>query len=146
REATAIHRRVVSTLLGDERAALLTQVLRVPGTLQFKNPEHPFLCRLLLDNASPIPPYPMRTVQAVIDSLSVFQGSKGASKEHPQRETAAEQPSQHWRDELSGVPEGQRNAAAASIVGAILRRLPEDLWNTAGWGGLKEWNRRNGVP
>src|SRR4051794_4065717 len=57
RAATAIHRRMVSALLGDEHAALLTQVLRVPCTLQFKTPESPFLCLLLLDNARTFLPY-----------------------------------------------------------------------------------------
>ena len=49
-------RRIVDNraLGGDENAVLLTQVLRVPGAYQFKDPRAPFLCRLLLDNAATI--------------------------------------------------------------------------------------------
>src|SRR5256885_5592771 len=43
--AEAVNRRLVRALRGDENAALLTQVLRVPGTFQFKDPARPFLCR-----------------------------------------------------------------------------------------------------
>jgi len=42
--------------------------------------------------------------------------------------------------------EGERNVTAASLAGKILGRLPEELWETAGWGGLKEWNSRNQAP
>src|SRR5207244_1779665 len=48
---------LVRALRGDENAVLLTQLLRVPGYYQFKTPEHPFLCRLLLDRSGTIPPY-----------------------------------------------------------------------------------------
>lgn len=41
-----------------------------------------------------------------------------------------------WRHGLAGVPEGERNVTATSLVGKIVGRLPEDLWETAGWGGL----------
>src|SRR5207248_2751636 len=50
-EAEALNRRLVRAIQGDPNATLLTQLLRVPGTLQFKVPVHPFLCRLLIDNA-----------------------------------------------------------------------------------------------
>src|SRR5439155_14050011 len=60
---------------------------------------------------------------------------------------AAELPERpRWREGLAGVPEGLRNATAASLAGKILGRLPEELWETAGWGGLKEWNGRNAGP
>jgi hypothetical protein len=51
-----------------------------------------------------------------------------------------------WVAGRAGVPEGQRNTTAASVIGIILCRLPVALWETAGWGGLKEWNGRNNVP
>ncbi len=147
REAVALNHRLVSLLGGDENAVHLTQVLRVPCTLQFKEPSHPFLCRLLLDNASTIPPYDLTTVRSVLDAWDVLH--RVWRREGPGRTTKdagmGEQPS--WRQNvLDGVPEGRRNAAAASIVGGILGRLPEYLWETAGWGGLKEWNQRNVVP
>lgn len=144
RDGEALNRRLVSHLRGDDRASLLTQVLRVPGTLQFKDPRRPFLCRLLLDNTSTIEPYPLPLVHRLL-----------ASRE-PELKAGAEvlggQPhiggggTKSWRAGLRGVAVGQRNATAASIAGGILCRLPEDLWETAGWGGMKEWNQRNQVP
>ncbi len=38
------------------------------------------------------------------------------------------------------VPVGQRNDAATRFVGHVLNALPTKLWQTAGWGALKEWN------
>ncbi len=40
----------------------------------------------------------------------------------------------------STVPEGGRNASAAKYIGKILRDLSSDLWPTAGWTAVKEWN------
>ncbi len=145
--AAALNRRLVSLLRGDLNAVLRTQVLRVPVTFQFKDPEHPFLCQLLLDNASTIPPYDLTTVQSVLDAREVIE--EAGSKVRAERASAAaaavqKRPSQP--NGLGGVPEGRRNVTAASIVGGIVGRLPEYLWETAGWGGLKEWNQRNPVP
>ena len=145
RDAEAVNRRLVCSLRGDENASLLTQVLRVPGTLQFKDPQHPFLCRLLTDNASQIPPYDLDTVRGVLDAAEVFRGGGGSAKAGRPGPNVPDQ-SRRWRERLAGVPEGRRNAAAASVVGGILARLPEDFWDTAGWGGLKEWNARNTTP
>ncbi len=145
REAGALNHRLVSLLGGDANAVLLTQVLRVPCTLQFKGPS-PFLCRLLSDNAASIPPYDLTTVRSVLDAWEVFHGTGRRDEPAPAPPNAAEggQPPRRQL-ELDGVPEGRRNATAASIVGAILGRLPEHLWETAGWGGLKEWNQKNAV-
>src|SRR5262249_24106789 len=74
RDAVALNLRLVHVLHGDENAALLTQVLRVPGTFQFKDPEHPFLCRLLLDNATAIAPYALSVVRRVLDTWEEFHG------------------------------------------------------------------------
>jgi hypothetical protein len=142
RTAEALHRRLVRALRGDPYAALLTQLLRVPGTLQFKDPSRPFLCRLLLDNAPTIPPYSLAAVQAALDAWEARQAGPGA--ESTAAGTHATEPV--WQQGLNGVGEGQRNVTATSLVGKILSRLSEDLWETAGWGGLKEWNRRNAVP
>ncbi len=147
REAAALNTRLVSALQGDENAALLTQVLRVPGTFQWKDPEHPFLCRLLIDNAGTIPPYELQAVRSVLDAWEVFHAAeKKAKPEQAVPGSGTGQQPSRWREGLNGVPEGQRNAVATSIVGAILGRLPEELWETAGWGGLKEWNGRNSSP
>lgn len=142
REAEAIHRHLVRALKGDPHAALLTQLLRVPGTYQYKDPSRPFLCRLLLDNAPAIPPYPLTTVRAALAAWEAR--SPGPAVEPSRRSPNCDEPG--WRVGLGGVGEGRRNATAASLVGKVLGRLPEELWETAGWGGLKEWNLRNDGP
>ena len=148
RTAAALNRRLVSLLRGDENAALLTQVLRVPNTYQFKDPRHPFLCRLLLDNADTIVPYDVQAVASVLDAWEVFNGKqeKPATERTPSGDDRTKRTPRECGDALKGVLEGQRNATAASIIGGIIGRLPEYLWETAGWGGLKEWNQRNPTP
>lgn len=142
-DAVALNRRLVAILQGDENAVLLTQVLRVPGTLQFKDPAHPFLCRLLIDNAAAVAPYSLNAVRGVLDTWEVFHGTKDTTAKPARTDAGEAQPTSRWREGLGGVPEGQRNATATSVIGSILSRLPEELWETAGWGGLKEWNGRN---
>lgn len=146
-EAILVNRRLVRVLKGDENAVLLTQLLRVPSTFQFKDPEHPFLCRLLLNNAAAIAPYDLATVRSTLDTWERKHGMPRGdeSKDRTPVASGGEQPSR-WRVGLAGVPSGQRNATATSLIGKILYRLPEDLWETAGWGGLKEWNQRNDLP
>jgi hypothetical protein len=168
--AEDLNRRLVRVLSGDPNAALLTQVLRVPGTRQFKDPSRPFLCRLLLDRSASIPPYPLSRVQSTLDAWEVFYGT--ADEQLPQQEGLNANPSggggvpavgsrrdrlqsglngksrapDWWQEVLAGVPEGQRNSSAARVAGGILGRLPEAFWELAGWGGLKEWNARNALP
>ncbi len=135
--ALDVNRRLVRRLHGDRNAALLTQLLRVPGTLQFKVPSSPFLCRLLLDNASVIPPHPLSAIRAAVGNVSPEPSNGG--------DTTATDSQPQWRQGLAGAAEGARNVTAASLAGKILGRLPEELWDAAGW-GLKEWNSRNVVP
>src|SRR5207237_6761818 len=81
------------------------------------------------------------------DAWDVFHESEKEDRSLPSTSGAdATQESSQQPNGLGGVPEGRRNATAAAIVGGILGRLPEYLWETAGWGGLKEWNQRNCVP
>ena len=145
-EAEALNRRLVAILRGDPNAALLTQCLRVPGTYQFKDPTRPFLCRLLLDFSGVLPVHDLARVRTLLDAHEVYYEDPGAEEQHVRPPTHAESPKSRWRDYLRGVPEGQRNTAGASIIGSILYRLPEELWDTAGWGGLQEWNKQNAVP
>ncbi len=146
-KAETLNRRLVRVLRGDPNAALLTQVLRVPGFFQFKDPAHPFLCRLLIDNGGTIAPYDVALVEGILDTWDAAHGA-----EPPAGPTASSQRPRggdgtpRWGEGLAGVPEGQRNATAASVIGMILCRLPIALWETAGWGGLKEWNGRNASP
>jgi hypothetical protein len=142
REAQAINLRLVQALHGDLNAVLLTQLLRVPGTYQYKDPALPFLCRLLIDNAGAIPPYPLTRVGECLadrEALSIAERSPRSAPGEDWRRPL-------WAEGVAGVPEGQRNATAASLAGKIVGRLPEELWEIAGWGGLKQWNARNAVP
>jgi hypothetical protein len=140
REALAANLRLVHGLGGDENAALLTQVFRVPGTFQFKGQGGPFLCRLLIDNSMSLAPYDLRAIGTVLNAWETFHGAE------PPRPAPAARPEPGWHGSLAGVAEGQRNAAAAVLAGALLRRLPQELWDLAGWGGLKLWNARNVPP
>ena len=106
------------------------------------DPCHPFLCRLLMDNSAEIVPYELQGVREVLDGWEVSHPEKSA---RPASNSIAET-GRSWRSGFGGVSEGQRNAAAASVVGAILGRLPEHLWEVAAWGGLEKWNQRNSVP
>jgi hypothetical protein len=147
RTALTVNRRLVTALRGDENAILPTQVLRVPNTYQFKDPARPFLCRLLLDNARSLPSYELSAVEDALSQWDVGpRHGPQSQRPDPRRSARARRPESNWQAGLAGVPEGVRNAVAASIIGSILVRLPQDLWEVAGWGGLKEWNCRNGVP
>ena len=44
------------------------------------------------------------------------------------------------------VPEGQRNDAATAYAGKLRHDLSPELWETAGWSGLKQWNQDNCSP
>jgi hypothetical protein len=143
-DAESLNRRLVRALHGDENAMHLTQVLRVPGTYQFKDPDHPFLCRLLVDSSSTKTPYALDAVRTALEGCEVTHRSE---KTRPIWTTGRPEEAQTaWRAGLHGAREGCRNATAASMIGKIIRHLPHDLWEIAGWGGLREWNHRNGVP
>ncbi len=142
REAEALNRRLVRALGGDTNAVLLTQLLRVPDTYHLKDPARRFLCRLLVDNAPTIPPYSLVAIRQTLDTREAMSGENAARTTPTAR--GAELPPR-WRAGLSGVAEGERNATAASLAGKMLRQLSTELWETAGWGGLKEWNGRNVV-
>ncbi len=142
-----VNRCLVRTLRGAECANLLTQVLRIPGLYQFKDPGHPFLCRLLVHNAEKLKPYELEHVRTVLDALDVFPLEKGRETRQSgiSREPTGK-PKRKWEEGLAGVEDGKRSATAASLIGKILWHVPEELWETAGWGGLKEWNKRNRSP
>ncbi len=144
RDALALGRRLVTALRGDENAILPTQLLRVPNTYQFKEPDRPFLCRLLVDNAAAMPPHDLAAVEAAVRAM---EGIRPAAAEPPQPPSADPPRSwQRWRKGLAGVTRGERNATAASLAGGLIGRLPNELWDIGGWGGLKEWNARNAEP
>jgi hypothetical protein len=47
---------------------------------------------------------------------------------------------------VQGVPQGNRNNAAASYAGFLLAALPEDRWETDAWPTLLYWNLHNKPP
>jgi hypothetical protein len=47
---------------------------------------------------------------------------------------------------LSGVKEGERNSAAAKVIGSILRGLSKEEWESHGWPQSKNWNDKNPKP
>lgn len=142
--ALSLNRRLVQRLRGDLNAVLLTQVLRVPGTLQFKT-DQPFLVRLLVDNGGSIPPY---SLEAIEQALCDDEQPPVPESPHP----PIMPPPNHidrltrWKEGLNGAAEGLRNITATSIVGKILAGLPQELWTFAGLGALKEWNLLNPIP
>lgn len=42
--------------------------------------------------------------------------------------------------------EGSRNMSAAQLSGKLLYHLPVELWETAGWATIKDWNDRQNTP
>ena len=52
-----------------------------------------------------------------------------------------------WNPEvLEGVKEGSRNDTAASVIGKLLSRFPEDEWETEVWPLMLAWNDKNKPP
>ena len=145
RDALALNRRLVTALRGDETAVLPTQLLRVPNTLQFKEPDRPFLCRPLVDNAATLATYEMAVVEEAVRGIEEGR-PRTTPKAGPQTPADPPRSWRAWRKGLAGVPKGERNATAASLAGGLLGRLPNELWDIGGWGGLKEWNARNAEP
>jgi hypothetical protein len=47
---------------------------------------------------------------------------------------------------LNGVDEGRRNGSAASVIGKLLKRFPEEEWKTEVWPLFVGWNMRNRPP
>jgi len=123
---------IIRLFHADPVAKDVTRVLRIPGFLHLKNPAQPFRCTLLLDNLEKVPPYDLAPLLASFSAHVPANPAKRMAKA--------------WREAMPGVGEGGRNAAAASVAGKLLVSLSEELWETAGWGGLKEWNASNEPP
>jgi hypothetical protein len=123
----------------DPAAKDVTRVLRLPGFLHLKNAASPFSCDILHSRLEEKPYRLSDFVQALTAATPsrspVTDSAIGALKE-----------GQKWSALLGGVPQGERNGAAARVAGGLLAGQPVELWETAGWGGLKEWNDRNIPP
>ncbi len=70
----------------------------------------------------------------------------GAKTAQYAKSAEADDTEKKWEKGLEGVAQGERNETAASITGRLLHGLDKELWETSGWGGLKEWNARNTPP
>ena len=127
----------------DPAAKDVTRVLRLPGFLHQKDPARPFLCRFLWCD-SITAPHSLPDLVSVLLALDVF--SWGNDAERDERTTAITPAEKKWEAGADGVATGQRNATAASVAGKLLSVLPRKLWETCGWGGLKQWNEKNLKP
>lgn len=140
-EATTLFDEMEETLIhlfgADKGAKDITRVLRLPGSDHLKDPQHPYACTLIL-NELEREPYDLEEFVVALRVLDVFR-----VEEAPVQAEAKEK---LWESGADGANKGSRNATAASITGKILGKLPQKLWETVGWGGLKEWNARNKPP
>lgn len=50
------------------------------------------------------------------------------------------------KTEVLDVSQGSRNATATKYIGRVLRQLTSDLWDTAGWASLRDWNATHAKP
>ncbi|MEI8230339.1 MAG: AAA family ATPase [Candidatus Peregrinibacteria bacterium] len=130
---------LIRLLEADPAAKDVTRVLRLPGYFHLKDTQNPFLCQLLLYEAQR-ERYDLNAVLTSLRAISVFYdpiiestGSTGNMMKQ-------------WQEAKDGVSAGGRNTAAASVIGRALTHLPEELWESIGWGGFKEWNSRNTPP
>jgi hypothetical protein len=119
----------------DPAARDVTRVLRLPGFLHLKNPAEPFPCTLLHGDVAAQP----HRLAELRDALRPWSPPSAAP-------APAQVPAKTWAKALPGVAAGERNQAAVVVAGKLLCHLPEELWETAGWGGHREWNGRNTPP
>jgi len=119
-----LNRRLARYFDGDANACDASRVLRLPGTLNHKTAP-PSFCKVLEQReecAYGIEDFEM---------LPVHEESKAAAKAG-------------WHEDvLQGVPKGERNPAAASLIGRYLRKglSPGEIFDT-----LRSWNQRNTPP
>lgn len=79
---------------------------------------------------------PYETVGEIVDIVEAPEWLKSIKKKEEKL----------WESGIDGAPEGKRNETAASLCGKLFSSLPRELWDTAGWASLKDWNRRNEKP
>ena len=115
----------------DKGAKDPARVLRLPGFLHQKDPKNPFCC-ILLFNELDRSPYELEEVATRLKAIRPITKEKTATKKPA--------------DIGSGVSEGGRNSAAASMTGQLLSQMAQDLWEPAAWPALKAWNTLNSPP
>ncbi|MEK7218591.1 MAG: primase alpha helix C-terminal domain-containing protein [Patescibacteria group bacterium] len=147
----------------DNAAALVTQVLRFPNTLHQKNPQKPFLCNCLIDRLASPPYEPESLLKLLQERCPSLVPKRGIPRTRPipiarngiravsaapvlLSPTRIRVPAKKWQAAMHGVGEGQRNAAAASVAGVLLRRYPRTDWQSCAWCAFCEWNECNSPP
>jgi hypothetical protein len=130
---------LVSRFGADPAAKDVTRVLRLPGFLHLKDPNSPFLCQTLVDRLTDAP-YRLAELRDALRPGSAEPATRSRKAD------SAQPKAEHGESDLGGVAEGRRNGAAARVAGRLLAGLKADLWETSGWGGLKQWNSRNRPP
>lgn len=108
------------------------RLCRLPGSWNNKEGRH--VCTEIL----------LTQPEARVD-LSLIEKA-GAQLTHYAQGSGAAEEEKKWEKGLEGVGKGERNDTAASVAGRLLCDIDEELWETSGWGGLKEWNARNTPP
>lgn len=78
-----------------------------------------------------------------IASLPVFINEWIASNKH---NTDSPREGKWDKNILNGVTEGSRNDGAASVIGKLLKRFPQDEWEAEAWSLIKAWNLTNTPP
>ncbi len=83
----------------------------------------------------------------IYESVDGFDGIDDISQAPEWLSTLEEDSSaSSWEKYMSGVSEGSRNEAAASVCGRFFFELNQEDWETKGWRQLVEWNKRNSPP
>lgn len=121
----------VTKMMPDKGCTNAARLCRLPGSFNNKDWRH-----------VPVEILLARSGESV-DMAAVEKAGERVCQVPTQNIGAAEK---KWEAGLRGVAKGQRNETAASVAGRLLHDLKEDLWETSGWGGLKEWNTRNTPP
>lgn len=109
-----------------------TRVLRMPGFLHQKDPHHPFLCQLILNELTR-KSFDLGEALATLQIL--VQGKESPIKHEKIASRVAK-----------GVKAGGRNVAAAAMTGKIIRKLDADDWEMKGWPKLCVWNKKCHPP
>jgi len=114
-----------------------------PGTFQFKDPEHPFLCRLLLDNASTIPPKNLRPFALFSMPRSNSVGPERAQRPPPPQQSKSTSASCNAEGRSPRCARGARQCCGRLDHRCDPRAVAPGVVGNGGWAGLKEWNSRN---
>lgn len=123
-------------LNADKNAMLVTQVLRIHGTQQFKNPRKPFCVRTLINNTDKL----LHNFDEVRTALSVFEVFDHA-QHTPKNQSEA--PSSPKIINPSGIAEGSRNTTLTSLAGSLHHRCID---NDTVLEVLKAVNKKRCIP